>query len=60
MNDPLDLRCIQMDAEMEMSRYGDECIKKVKNPSNPCGMCKEYGFCFKAPAGSLKKSGDDI
>jgi len=59
MNDPLDLRCIQMDAEMEMARVGDECIKKNPEAKNPCGLCKEYGFCFRAPAGSLKK-GDDL
>lgn len=50
MNDDLDLKCIMLDAEMEMARAGTECIHKVKNPTDPCGLCKEYGFCFKAPS----------
>ena len=49
MEDLLDVRCIRLDAEMEMARVGDECIKQNPDAEDPCGLCMEYGFCFREP-----------
>ena len=58
--DPLDLKCIRLDAEMEIQHAGTQCIKEVENPTDPCGLCEGYGFCFKSNSVKLGGKKDDI
>lgn len=58
MEDLLDVRCIRLDAEMEMARVGDECIKQDPNAEDPCGLCMEYGFCFREPTEKMEDKTD--
>lgn len=33
--------------ELDNMSRGTDCIKKIKEPTDPCGFCKIYGFCHK-------------
>ena len=59
MDDLLDVRCIRWDAEMEIGRVGDECIKQNPDATDPCGLCLEYGFCFREPTNKEEKHGSE-
>ena len=59
MDSPLDIRCIRLDAEMEIGRVGTGCIRKNPDTSNPCGLCLEYGFCFREPISKEEKHGSE-